>query len=56
MAKLSMKKYQESKTVPELFEGFIREREAIGVSPNTIKSHRAKFRTVCCFYARKPNN
>ena len=50
MAKLSMKKYQESKTIPELFEGFIREREAIGVSPNTIKSHRAKFKTVCCFY------
>lgn len=50
MAKLTMKKYQESKTIPELFEMYLKEREARGVSAKTLNTYSNKFKTVCCFY------
>lgn len=50
MAKLSMKKYQESKTVSELFEMYLKEREARGVSAKTLSTYSNKFYTACLFY------
>ena len=50
MAKLTMKKYQESKTIPELFEKYLKEREARGVSAKTLKTYSSKFYTACLFY------
>ena len=50
MAKLTMKKYQKSKTIPELFDEYIREREVLGISKKTIQTYRSKFNTVCCYY------
>lgn len=45
-----MKKYQESKTIPELFEMYLREREIRGVTEKTVKTYTGKFKTVCAFY------
>lgn len=50
MAKLTMKNYQKSKTIPELFEMYIREKETFSANAKTIRSYRAKFKTVCCYY------
>lgn len=50
MAKLTMKKYQEVKSIPELFDMFLKEKEARGMSEKTIKTHIAKFKCICCFY------
>lgn len=50
MAKLTMKKYQETKTVVELYEKFLLEREAIGISEKALKTYRQKFQSVLRFY------
>lgn len=50
MAKLTMKAIREKKTIPELFEMFLLERESLGISPATLKTYRNKLHACSCFY------
>ena len=50
MAKITMKSERESKTIPELFEIFLMEKDSMCVSPTTIRTYRNKYRACSCFY------
>lgn len=45
-----MKKYQKSKTIPEVFNEFIKEKEIFGLSEKTIRAYKTDFNAVSRYY------
>lgn len=50
MAKITMSEFQKAKNIPEVFDMFIEDKKALGLSRKTIQSYEAKFHSCRCYY------